>query len=114
MHIETLIQRARPQGGDIKPDIESRELTIDLKGINDEHPIWADLSDVLRRDGFFSAWHFIADGKEIHVLPKMVDEVAKNQEKNNGKAINASDITDLKISLANAQSIDDILKAMEG
>jgi hypothetical protein len=113
INVENIIQRLNPTKGLVTPDLENRAVKVELEGVPEDHPVWGEIGDVLKADGFFDTWKFIGDGQEINVISKMVDEVAKNKGKRT-TLINENDITDLKISLANAQSIDDILKAMEG
>ena len=111
--IESLIYRARPTGGDIQPNLETRSISIKLDGVDKHSAIWGDLSEILKKDGFFKSWQFWINGEEHNVLSEVNEEVFKNQ-KREGKTISDDNITDLKIGLAQAQSVDDILKAMEG
>jgi hypothetical protein len=113
MNIDNLIHRAQPSDVDITPDLEHRTITIKLEGVGKDEPVWGELSEALKMDGYFDSWKFIVEGKEVNVLPKMSEELAKNQSQHT-KGITDSDITDLKIGLANAQTVDDILKAIGG
>lgn len=112
INLENILSRTRPQQASIsEPDIEHRSVTVNMEGVPESDPAWGEISDVLRKDGFFDSWKFVIDGQEHEVIAKMIDEVAKNKE-GHRRNIGDDDITDLKISLANAQTVDDILKAM--
>ena len=113
MNVDNLIRRAQPQDANIEPDLDHRSITIALGGVPETDPVWGDMSEALKCDGYFDSWKFIINGQETTVIAKMVDVMAKNKA-GRTKTINEGDITDLKIGLANAQSIDDILKVMEG
>ena len=112
-NLMNLIHRAHPEDGKVLPDLEHRSITIELAGVREDDPVWGEISEALKRDGFFDAWKFVIEGKEVCVLPKMIDELAKNRNQRS-TGISETDITDLKISLGNAQTIDDILKAIGG
>jgi hypothetical protein len=113
MNVENLIRRAQPKDGKVLPDLDHRSITIELEGVADGDPVWGEMSEVLKRDGFFDSWKFVIEGQEVSVLPKMSEELAKNRNQR-ATGISETDITDLKISLGNAQTIDDILKAIGG
>ena len=110
-NVQNLLRRAQPETARIVPDYEHRSITIELGGIGDDDPVWGEVSQALKRDGFFDSWKFVINGKEIKVDPKLTDELVKNQ-KQRTTSISETDVTDLKIGLANAQTVDDILKMM--
>ena len=103
-------------------DIEIREadiehpcegtLVIEAEGVPEDDPVWGEVSKVIRSDGYFESWKYVIEGNEVKVIPDVMDAVSSR--KGRDTAINEGDITDLKISLGNAQTVDDILKAMGG
>jgi len=113
--IENMIHRAKPQKAEVsEPDREQRTVTISMEGIAEDDPVWDEMSSVLHKDGFFDSWKFNCDGDEREVVAKLIEVIAKNKATARQRTIGEDDITDLKISLGNAQTVDDILKAMGG
>jgi hypothetical protein len=110
INIDNIVQKTSHEGGHLHPDMEHRSMTITLNGVPEDSPVWSTLSQILRQDGFFDSWKFVRDGQETVVLASTLNDMEKNNA--SGKTIREEDITDLKISLANANTIDDILKAM--
>ena len=109
--LTNLIQKAKPSAVESHLDVESRSISIRMDGVAEGEPVWNEISETLKKDGFFDSWQFIIEGKEVNVLPKISDEISKNKN-NRTESINSEDQMNLKIDLANAQSLEDILKAM--
>jgi hypothetical protein len=111
--METLLVRAQPSHIDLKPDLEHRTLVLETEGVDDSDSLWSKITDVLNQDGYFKSWQYVINGKVVQVLPKLTNEIVQNNLSKH-TTINDGDVTDLKISLAKAQTVDDILKVMEG
>jgi len=111
MNLENILGRAKTKDAKVIPDLDHRTITIELEGIPESDGVWAELSETLKQDGYFDDWKFIVEGHEVKVIAKIAEMAKKTTRET---FINDTDITDLKISLANAQSIDDILKAIGG
>jgi hypothetical protein len=115
INLQNLINRTKPQKVEVsEPDQERRTVTISMEGIAEDDPVWDEMSDVLHKDGFFDSWKFNCDGQEREVVAKLIEVIAKDKATARQRTIGEDDITDLKISLGNAQTVDDILKAMGG
>jgi hypothetical protein len=111
--VQSLISRAHPDAAMVKPDLDQRTLFISMDGVEESHPVWGQLTEALKKDGFFESWKLVANGHETRVIASTVDDLAKNTA-GKDKAISEDDVTNLKISLGSAQTVDDILKAIGG
>ena len=109
--VNKILHHTHPETAKVIPDIEHRTIVIEMTGPEDNDPVWGELTEVLKQDGFFSSWKFIANGKETCVESKLIEELVKNKEQHTGM-IDDNAITDLKIGLANANTVDDILNMM--
>jgi len=111
-NLMNLLRRVQPSSLKVEPDMEGRTIVIEANGVPESDPVWGEMSQVLRKDGYFESWKYVIEGNEVKVFPDVMD--AMSSRKGRDTAINEGDITDLKISLSNAQTVDDILKAMGG
>ena len=111
-NLVNLLRRVQPSNLKVEPDMDGRTIVIEAYGVPESDPVWGELSQVLRKDGYFESWKYVIEGNEVKVFPDVMDAMASRKGRNT--AINEGDITDLKISLGNAQTVDDILKAMGG
>lgn len=109
-HLDNLIIRARPETASVNPDLETRSVVIELGGVLKSDPVWGEMTEVLKKDGFFDTWTFVIEGEEHKIRPEIQDKIQENEK---GRTVITNEaVTNLKIALGNAQTIDDILNAM--
>jgi hypothetical protein len=89
---------------------EPGSATIRVEGIEEDHPVWGELSNVLRKDRFFKSWKFIVNGKEMVVNPKVVDEIEKNARLR--ARFGDDDMLNLKIALESTQDVNDFINSL--
>jgi hypothetical protein len=105
--IQELINSIQPARTSKGISYKGRHLWASLDGIPADDSFWEDLSKLLRNDGFFKSWTYIIDGVEYLIDPKIVFSTVKRDTQ-----FTDDDMMNLRISLENAQTIDDILAAL--
>lgn len=99
----------------IIPQDPKRHVMIDVKGqIETTDPIWAELQDLMRKDGYARSWEIIVngDGKIVFDV-KMAEEREKHQTIRD-RPIGQDEMTDLHIMLEAAADSGQFLDMLEG
>ena len=72
---------------------------------------WCRVTEILSKDGYFSSWEYVLDGKSIGMFHKILSaEHSKNMKQ--GQYIKKDDLLNLKIALGEANSVEEFLAAM--
>lgn len=79
---------------------KGRQLVINVNMPNppEDHGIWAGITEILRKDGFFDSWKLITTEGERTIDMKLADTICKNKELRD-TTIKEGDVIDLQILL---------------
>lgn len=97
--------------------VEGRHLIFDICDLEPERVDRMKIDTILEQDGYFQSWTIKVDGQELYEMNlvgrRLAHEIHKNLE-NRDQILTDSDVTDLRISLENCDSVDEFLKSLEG
>ena len=112
MELAFLIQ----QSGGVMTLFEPKghHLAIEIKGSQlppTDDPVWADVQEILEKDGYASSWEIKINDETIVYNAKMAQEVKSHKIRDRG--FTDTDLTDLKIVLETTCDVNDFLAAIE-
>ena len=76
-----------------------------------DDPLWADVQEILKRDGYAKSWEIAINGEKIVYDEKMAEEIASHKIRD--REFTDEDITDLKIMVETAGDVNDFLAMLE-
>lgn len=92
-------------------ELQMKERKIIIKStmkIDPNHPFWAEVQELLYKDGYFTEWEITLGDKSIICKKSVVEEVQKNVKRDH--TISKDDILNLQIVLGNKRDVLDIIK----
>ena len=115
MEFRMMLAQAGAQWIEIIPRDKDRHLAIVVKGqIESDDPIWSDAQALMLKDGYARSWEITINGDEKIILDV---KLAKEREKFHAireRPIGPDEVTDVKIMLEAATSVDQFLDMLEG
>ena len=84
---------------------------LNLQSIDSDNPAWDSISQLLKKDGFFTAWEITFNDNTIK-YDLNIDKEIEKQHHIRDHRIQGDDITNLKIILNSTQDVNDFLKEL--
>jgi hypothetical protein len=77
-----------------------------------DDPLWADVQEILKKDGYAQSWEIAINGDKIVYDEKMATEMASHKIRD--REFTDEDMTDLKIMVETSGDVNDFLAMLEG
>jgi hypothetical protein len=77
-----------------------------------DDPLWADVQEILKKDGYAQSWEIAINGEKIVYDEKMAIEMASHKIRD--RAFTDEDMTDLKIMVETSGDVNDFLAMLNG